>query len=491
MILLVAALSAVAASVAGASPPFGQTSAVTTGHTLELTPRFLIGGQSFTEGTTPWLAIASGSATLPAGNSVEQWDQLAADTVVKAGTTQLEGFQYMAYVSGAVYNAVISIQGGYKSWGPKIKPAAAASANAAAIEAAYETLVHYFPVPRAAGSPDLDAAYTESLAAIANGSAKTNGIAVGRTAAQHMMLLRTGDGLTLPIGSTSPLPVLAPAAGLWRLTPPAYLPPQTPWVASMTPYVLRGGSALLPPPPPALSSSAWVTAFNEVKDLGSATSTTRTAAETNIAKFWTANVVLQYNEALRDFATSRALSLRKTARLLAMVNIVAADGGVATLSAKYHYRFWRPVTAIDPTSLKSGGDLYGVGPDPNDGNTATVEQSGWRPLLVTPNHPEYPAAHGVVSSEMAEVFGTFLGSKQINLTIHGFDPSGPPGNLNATQTFATTSDLRTQIVNARVWGGVHYRFSGEAGVTLGQAVAKYDLRHAFTAVAKPAKRRHK
>jgi hypothetical protein len=184
MILLVAALSAVAASVAGASPPFGQTSAVTTGHTLELTPRFLIGGQSFTEGTTPWLAIASGSATLSAGNSVEQWDQLAADTVVKAGTTQLEGFQYMAYVSGAVYNAVISIQGGYKSWGPKIKPAAAASANAAAIEAAYETLVHYFPVPRAAGSPDLDAAYTESLAAIANGSAKTNGIDLAATGAR-------------------------------------------------------------------------------------------------------------------------------------------------------------------------------------------------------------------------------------------------------------------------------------------------------------------
>jgi hypothetical protein len=438
-------------------------------------------------GAASRVARANPSATLPAGNSVQQWDQLAADTVVKSGALQIEGFQYMAYVSAAVYDAVISIQGGYDSWGPRIKSQVGASADAAATEAAYETLTHYFPAPRAAGSPDLDAAYTESLAAIPDGSAKTNGIAVGRRAAQYVISLRRGDGLTLPIASTSPLPVVPVVAGLWRLTPPAYLPPQTPWVASMKPYVLRGGSRLLPAPPPALSSPAWATAFNEVKDLGSASSTTRTATQTNIAKFWTANVILQYNQALRDLATSKALSLRKTARLMAMVNIVAADGGIETLKAKYHYRFWRPVTAIDPTSVKSGGDLYGAGPDPDDGNAATVEQVGWRPLLVTPNHPEYPAAHGVVSSEMAEVFSTFLRSKQINLTIHGFDPNGAPGNLDATQTFGTAADLRTQIVNARVWGGVHYRFSGEAGVMLGQRVARYDLEHAFTLTAKPKK----
>src|SRR5690242_1941083 len=123
---------------------------------------------------------ASITFALPAGNAVQQWDQLAADTVVKSGTTQIEGFQYMAYVSGAVYNAVVSIQGGFKSWGPRIKSPAGASADAAAVEAAYQTLAHFFPTPRVAGSPDLEAAYAESLAAIADGRAKTDGMAVGR-----------------------------------------------------------------------------------------------------------------------------------------------------------------------------------------------------------------------------------------------------------------------------------------------------------------------
>ena len=433
-------------------------------------------------------SVVSASAALSAGNAVQQWDQLAADTVVKAGALQIEGFQYMAYVSTAVYNAVASIRGGYRPLGPRIKAVAGASADAAAIEAAYETLVHYFPAPRAAGSPDLDAAYAESLATIADGSTKTDGIAVGRKAAQYVISQRSGDGLTLPIGGTSTLPVVPVAAGLARLTPPAYLPPQTPWVASMKTHVLRSATQFLPAAPPALSSSAWVSAFDEVKDVGSATSTTRTADQTRIAKFWTANVVLQYNQALRDTSTSEALGVGPTARLMAMVNVVAADGGIATLYAKYHYRFWRPVTAIDPSSIKTGGDLFGLSADPDDGNAATTEQAGWRPLITTPNHPEYPAAHGVVSSVMAEVFSTFLHSKEINLTIHGFDPAGPAGNLNATQTFATAADLRTQIVNARVWGGVHYRFSGEAGAAMGQKVAHYDLEHAFKLSTRKAKK---
>jgi hypothetical protein len=437
--------------------------------------------------TTSQVGRASSPVTLPPGNAVQQWDQLAADTVAKAGALQIEGFQYMAYVSGAVYNAVISVQGGYKTWGPRIKSPVGASAKAAAIEAAYRVLVHYFPSPRAAALPDLDAAYAESLATIADGRAKTDGIAVGRKAAGYVISVRNGDGITLPLASTSALPVLPVAAGLWRLTPPGFLPPQTPWIISMKPYVLRGSSGVLSTPPPALSSSDWATAFNEIKALGSVASTTRTPAQADIARFWTANVVLQYNQALRDLVTTRGVTLRNSARLMAMVNIVAADGGIATLAAKYRYRFWRPVTAIDPTSIKSGGDIFGVAPDPDDGNAATVEQVGWRPLLTTPNHPEYPAAHGVVSSEMAEVFSTFLRSTRMNLTVHGFDPKGAAGNLDATQTFATADELRTQIVNARLWGGVHYRFSSEAGVTLGQRIAKYDLRHAFTAVRKPKK----
>jgi hypothetical protein len=118
-------------------------------------------------------------------------------------------------------------------------------------------------------------------------------------------------------------------------------------------------------------------------------------------------------------------------------------------------------------------------PGYDDGNPATVEQPGWRPLLTTPNHPEYPAAHGAITSAMAQVFSTFLGTNQIDLDIHGFDPFGPAGNLNAVRHFDMPNDLRDEIIDARLWAGLHYHFSGVAGVVLGRNVARYDLRHAF------------
>ncbi len=147
------------------------------------------------------------------------------------------------------------------------------------------------------------------------------------------------------------------------------------------------------------------------------------------------------------------------------------------MNAKYHYLFWRPITAIDPTSVTNDG--FGPTPGFDDGNPATVEQPGWRPLLAVPNHPEYPSAHGTFTSAEAEVLADFLGTNNINVDIHGFDPTGPAGNLNAVRHFTTTADLTMEVVNARVWGGLHYRFSGEAGVALGKRVADYDLSHAF------------
>jgi hypothetical protein len=192
-------------------------------------------------------------------------------------------------------------------------------------------------------------------------------------------------------------------------------------------------------------------------------------------------VIRQENITVREIAAARGLDLLQTARLAAMVNVVAADAQISVHYAKYHYLFWRPVTAIngslDPTAVTTDG--FGPVPGFDDGNPATVEQPGWRPLVATPNHPEYPAAHGTLSSAMAEVFSNFLGTDAINLDIHGFDPTGPPGNLNAVQHFATAADMRTEIINARLWAGLHYRFSSEAGVTLGQEVADYDLAHAF------------
>jgi hypothetical protein len=162
-----------------------------------------------------------------------------------------------------------------------------------------------------------------------------------------------------------------------------------------------------------------------------------------------------------------------------MVNVIGADAQISVMYAKYHYLFWRPVTAIDPTSVSPAGDGFGPIPGYDDGNPATVELAGWRPLIVTPNHPEYPAAHGSLTSAMAEVFSDFLDTDRIDIDVHGFDAAGATGNLDAVRHFSQSRELRQQIIEARFWAGLHYRFSGEAGVTLGEKVARYDLSHAF------------
>jgi hypothetical protein len=247
-------------------------------------------------------------------------------------------------------------------------------------------------------------------------------------------------------------------------------------------FLLQSVDQFLPDPPPSLQSGEWVEAFDEIKAYGAASSSARSNEQTAVARFWSANAGRQFNRSGRAIAAARGLSLLETARLAAMVNLVGADALMSALYAKYHYLFWRPVTAIDPTAVKPDGDGFGPVPGYDDGNPPTVEQTGWRPLLTTPNHPEYPAAHGVITSAMAEVFSTFLGTNQIDLDIHGFDAAGPAGNLNAVRHFDMPNDLRHEIIDARLWAGLHYRFSGVSGVVLGRQVAHYDLRHAFRPV---------
>jgi hypothetical protein len=173
------------------------------------------------------------------------------------------------------------------------------------------------------------------------------------------------------------------------------------------------------------------------------------------------------------------LNVLESARLQAMVNIVGADAQIAVMNAKYHFLFWRPVTAIDATAVTV--DTYGPVPGYTDGNDATREVQGWRSLAGnTPNHPEYPAAHGSITSAMAEVFSEYLGTRRFHLAVRGFNPA--TGAMDAVRTFGTPAALRKEIVDARVWAGFHYRFSGVAGVVLGRQVAKYDLRSAFRPV---------
>jgi hypothetical protein len=432
------------------------------------------------------------AAALPPGNTVEQWNKIAEDTVVGSGAFQGEGFVYMAYASAAVYDAVVAIEGGYTPYGPARSAPAGASVDAAVLEAAYRTLWAYLPPsscnpasPPAAYAfclgirPRLDEFYAEALSAIPDGQAKTDGKTVGQQAANDIVALRSGDNRMTPIGVSTEFPTLAPGPGVWRLTPP-FAAPQTPWLGNVRRFVLQSVDQFLPDPPPSLQSDEWAEAFDAIKAYGAANSSVRSEEETAVAWFWSANVVRQYNRVGRDIADARSLGLLETARLMAMVNLVGADALMSGLYAKYHYLFWRPVTAIDPTAVTADG--FGPVPGYDNGNPATVEQMGWRPLLTTPNHPEYPAAHGVITSAMTEVFSTFLGTNRIDLDLHGFDPTGPAGNLNAVRHFEMPNDLRHEIINARLWAGLHYHFSGVAGVVLGRNIARYDLRHAFQRV---------
>jgi hypothetical protein len=418
----------------------------------------------------------SAQAVLPAlPNTVQQWNKIAEDTVVTSGAFQGEGEIYMSYAATAVYDAVVAINGGYEPYGPGVSAPAGASVDCAVVEAAYTTLHHYFPSNAALG-----AFHTEALAALGGCSSNAGiaGTTVGLAAANSIITLRTGDGRITPIGTSSSFETTSPGPGVWRLTPP-FAAPQTPWLGSVQPFLLNKPGQFQPPAPTPLTSQAWVRAFDEVKTYGRATNSPRTADQTAIARFYTANVIRQFNIAARDLATARSLNLLETARLFAMVNTVSADALMSMINSKYRFLFWRPVTAINPSAVTADG--FGPVPGFDDGNPRTVEDLTWQPLVATPNHPEYPGAHGLNTSAMAEVFSEFLGTDDIDLDIHGFDAAGAAGNLNAVRHYDTTDELRTEIVNARLWGGIHYRFSTEAGVQLGRKVAQYGLNHAFKA----------
>jgi hypothetical protein len=417
-------------------------------------------------------ASPSARAALPPGNAVQQWNRIAEDTVVASGAFQNEGLIYMAYVSAAVYDAVVAIDGSGRPYGSRLVSEFGASLDAAVVEAAFAALRNYFP----AQAISLDALHTEALAAVPDGRAKDSGRAVGAAAAADIILRRANDGRVTPVGASSAFPKADPDPGVWRLTPP-FLAPQTPWVGSVTPFVLKKPGQFHPHPPPSLASRSWVDQFNEVRDYGSAISSVRDAGQTAIARFWTANVIRQFNRLGRDLSSNRSLDLPQTARLLAMINVVGADAQIAVMHWKYEFLFWRPVTAIDQLAVTADG--FGPVPGFDDGNGDTIEEAGWRPLLTTPNHPEYPGAHGSITSAVTEILTEFFGTDRIDVDIHGFDPNGATGNLDATRHFDMAAQLRDEIVGARLWAGLHYRGSTEAGVWLGRKVARYDLHHAF------------
>lgn len=390
----------------------------------------------------------------PPDTYIAAWDAVGSQAFSAAALTPPDGIVISAYVGIAVYDSVMAIDGGYRPFAVDVDAPRGASAQAAVAAAAHGILVRYL----AAQAPTIiDPAYTASLATIPDGKAKTDGIAVGVEVADTLIAQRANDGFRAPVTYTPPNP---PIPGVWIPTAPT--PPIGTYIGLMRPFSLASADQFRPDGPPALGSKNWARDYNEVKEIGSSTSTTRTAEQTLAARFWGEPAVQQAHGSFRKFVLDHGLDVVNAARFMAMVSVVEADAIIACFDAKYHYAFWRPITAI------RAGDT--------DGNPATVGDPTWSTLLAaTPNHPEYPSAHSCVTPAGGRAIARFLGTKKIDFTVPSLTGLGD-------RHFDRVRDLQYEVSNARIWGGIHYRTSIEDGIKIAQKTAHQVLAHHFQRV---------
>jgi hypothetical protein len=385
---------------------------------------------------------------------VAAWDQIGANAMTAAGLSPGDGHTVFAYLSIAVYDSVVAVAGGYRPFAVDLDAPPGASAEAAVAAAAHGILVHYVPNQTVAIT---DPAYVASLATIADGAAKTDGIAVGEEVAARLIALRADDGFRAPVTYTPPDP---PIPGMWLPTVPA--PPAGTYFGGMRPFALDSPDQFRPSGPPQLHTGRWAREYNEVKEIGSATSSTRTDDQTVAARFYAEAPVPQAHGAFRKFVLDHELDIVDAARFMAMVTVSFADANIACFEAKYHYAFWRPITAI------RAGDT--------DGNAKTTGDPTWTPLLpVTPNHPDYPSAHSCISPTAGHVIARFLRTNDIDFTIPSLTGLGD-------RHFATPQDLERDVSDARVWGGIHFRSAVEDGARMAKQVANWVLSHHFEEV---------
>jgi hypothetical protein len=398
-----------------------------------------------------------GAAVPVRGDAVLDWNAHAARAIVTVGgQVPPRALIRLAMVHLAIYDAVNAIEGErFESYASVPTVDRPASEEAAAATAAHDVLVALFP----AQTIDLDAKYAASLAALPDDMAKVNGIAVGQQAAIALLTARAHDNRDRTVA-------YAPGAGpgVWTPTPPAFLAAQAPETPFVQPLVLESASQFRPDAPISLASEDWARDYNEVKALGSAVGSIRTAEQTDIARFWSDNPPLQWNRAWRALSIARGLGLADNARYFAMLTSASADALIACWDAKFFYNFWRPVTAI------RAGDT--------DGNPETAPDPSWIAVIVTPNHPEYPAAHGCFSGASTETLKYFFGTDAIGLSMD----STVAGVASPVRTYARLSDALAEVLDARIYGGMHYRNSTRVGARVGRQVSRFTTRHFFRRV---------
>lgn len=396
-------------------------------------------------------------------DAVLDWNQIAQTTILAPGPTSHASTLEFAMVHGAMYDAVNAIDRRHRPY-LRIRPAPPwASQDAAAATAAFKVLVATYP----AAATSLQASYDASMAKIPFGLAKARGIEAGEAAAAAMLAARAGDG-RMAHGEPYPFPQ-GTTPGAWRVSPPLTAVDPAWWVGNVRPFLIPSARWFGTDGPNDLRSRAYARDFAEVKEIGALASTTRTADQTFAAIFWQAPPIALYGSFLRDLSARHALSTAENARLFGSVGLAVADAAIACWADKYKWRFWRPIDAIHLADT--------------DGNRRTTADPSWKPLfdpstptsppLATPSFPDHPSGHGCASSAATHAVARFFGTDRVPITVTSGRYPGQP------RSFARLSDMLREIVDARVWAGVHFRTADVQGAQLGEKVVRWQRWFAF------------
>lgn len=410
--------------------------------------------------------VAVGQAA-PAPNVVTEWSRIIQPAIHSPvePRSQASSIVLHTLIQLAIYDAVMMTDGGFEPFQTTLDAPDGADVRAAVATAAYRTAKGRVTASQHAY---LDEKYTAFMAAIPDSKAKTDGVAAGEAAAAGILTARQSDNFSKAVPyscSADPAP-----AGEFRPEGGCGTDPIDAKLAQVVPLTYTDPAQFRPPGPPPLTSETWAKDLEEVKTLGRKDSGVRTPEQTDVAHFWSEHAYPFWLRNLTDVAMAKNLNVRDSARFLAMTFTSAHDAAIAGFAAKYHYRAWRPRTAIPNAEA--------------DGNAATVPDPAWTPLLSV-NHPEYPSGHSFLVGAFTETMKTFFGTDQVQLTLSA-SKTAVPQIVKETRAYTGVAEIVREVDNARIWGGLHYRHSMDDGEAQGAAVARHVLGTRFRAVGPPA-----
>ena len=382
---------------------------------------------------------------------INDWALIAQNTIAPTVVGSGQNV-YGAMVPIVMYDAVVAIEGGYQPYTAPVNAPADADVTAAVATAAYRVLHERFPAQQAS----LDSQYASYMSGIPNGQPKQDGTAVGETVAQQLLAMRAGDNLQTCTGTCSTTWVQpTPGPGVFEPFPAGSVP-QGADLRYVRPWTMRTADQFRPGGPSPLTSQEYADDWTETRDWGGSISTRRSSYDDDTARFWAGNNPVMIRNTLFNAATDYQLDVVQTARLFAMSFTAASDANIGCFDAKYHYMAWRPRHAIQRADT--------------DGNPLTEPADPtWTPYLATPNHPEYPASHTCVSYAVYDTMRAFFGG-DTPIRIETISPPAPVSP--SVRTYNKFNDIEKEIVDARVFGGMHFRHSAMNGAQLGRKVAK-------------------